>query len=155
MSANKYTDVHWIVCTCAHGVSGWSRDGLGVCVRRKDLAHRISWGRSVPPEQADLFPTAREVAGGRLHSLPGPRGAGPGEAGANPVRPASPARPASGAPGLRLQGRKIILLLSQSKPFLGKSRILGGNHIIREGRASSFVLFFRAASGANNLSFLE
>lgn len=51
--------------------------------------------------------------------------------------------------------RKIIFLHSQSKLFLGKSRILGGNHIIHEGRASSFVLFFRAAFGANNLSFLE
>lgn len=51
--------------------------------------------------------------------------------------------------------REIILLYSQSKLFLGKSKILGGNHIIHEGRASSFVLFFKAAFGANNLSFLE
>lgn len=52
-------------------------------------------------------------------------------------------------------GKKVILLHSQSELFLGKTRILGGNHIIHEGRASSFVLFFRAAFGANNLSFLE
>lgn len=51
--------------------------------------------------------------------------------------------------------KEIILLHSQSKLFLGKSRIWEGNHIIREGWASSFVLFFRAAFGANNLSFLE
>lgn len=61
-------------------------------------------------------------------------------------------------PGLQpsvSKGRKSILLHAQSKPVLGKSRILGGNHIIREGRASSFVLFFKADFGANNLSFLE
>ena len=33
-------------------------------------------------------------------------------------------------------GRKTIFLHSQSKSFLGKSRILGGNHIIQQGRAT-------------------
>lgn len=49
---------------------------------------------------------------------------------------------------------KVIPLNSQRILFLPKSKTLGGNHI-SEGNASSFVLFFNPALGANNLSSLE
>ena len=64
-------------------------------------------------------------------------------------------RPASGAPAFCLQRQENHPYSFPKQTVPRKEQNLGGNHIIREGRASSFVLFFRAAFGANNLSFLE
>lgn len=140
---------------------------------RMDRVVQDFLGKKFPSRASKSFSHVLRNRGGGGHLPPQPPGdswvleselrAGPAPGQGNKHSP----RPATSVPSqlLGLQPstptlsvsdcKEIILLHSQSKLFLGKSRILGGNHIIREGRASSFVLFFRAAFGANNLSFLE